>query len=265
MKKTSEEIVLSLCASIADIDKNCEQAVLNRLPEALGDFRPLAAQIAGAQRKPVPRVNVKSLAIVVDKDSPVQARSMVERPTLAPNAIVNAIALQYGIHWTIVNTGGRGPVREASPLLQVSSGASHNGGPMRWDHIRKGIRLACHVKGQQTDLMGLAFWDGDVAREAGEEISPHCDEESILMAAGFLLGAADLQTPVVLAGQMPIRAARIAFTMAPSVKNYMVYAQCSEDNPVGGCNPLLRLTAPGWLAVAIGMALCQTATNLEIG
>jgi hypothetical protein len=258
---SSETLVRELCSRIVAVP----QAEL-RSVERDGLIW-LGKRLAVIQKRSSPATKLKGMACFAADQPGCEQSSQALRGWLEDESPLPRLAAHCDVKWLVADAGLNADFANSPfaphmlPLLLKR--LSLDPREAVWDALQEGVRLACRMKGRGTDLFGACFLSGfnlepkDI-QEAGElKAWPIC------LAAGFLLGAADLQTPIVVSGPPVLSACEVACSLVPAVADYLLLAQPAKQ-PVSlhSAPPLLCWTAAEPLAVILGLDLCQSAAKL---
>jgi len=129
-----------------------------------------------------------------------------------------------------------------------------------WESVQAWVRVAYLMKGKGTDLFGLGLFSGGWDSAQKFEHLAVCRAWDVGAACGFLLAAANLQTPVVVPGMAVSWAALLAMELCPAVQDYLIAAQRLEV--VSVMEPLLDWQTDEHLAVLMAMGLCESAARV---
>ncbi|MEW6303718.1 MAG: nicotinate-nucleotide--dimethylbenzimidazole phosphoribosyltransferase [Verrucomicrobiota bacterium] len=261
----TEQTIYELAGRIQPPDHDSVESVLKRLPKELGPLRLLAARIAGAQRLDKPAAGLKGLALFAADSPGSRAVCARVRELLTARGPLHALARQYSVKLGMVDVGLAVDFIQtelANQILRQHPRATDSADEAVWESLQAGVRTACLMKGKGTDIFGLGM-----LREPGTTNSQLADigrtsDWALGASVGFLLAAADLQTPVVISGPDCALAARLAKGVAPAVADYLIVAQSGDAHEP--LPPLLGSAIPHELAVILGLSLCEGAARVAV-
>jgi hypothetical protein len=221
----------------------------------------LAERLAGAQRTMMPTALDRGLILFAAdaaeaQEGSEQVKAFFCRPHVlrecAQEQRVNIAVTDIGLEQDI-NLGGLAGTlfRQRQPLKAPTRAERF------WESLQAGVRMACLLRGQGTDVFGTGSLRDFAApaRDAGEIIAR--EQWEIAAMAGVILGAASVQALSVIAGRSGEAAAALAGTLSPVTKDYVVSAK--EANDFLQCSSKSdRDSLPG---VILTLGLCSQAAR----
>ena len=274
----AEKKIRALCADITPPPAG-PQTARTRAPNRL---ETLAAQMRAVQRAARPAARIKGLALfAADRVGESGSISKQVRGFVSAHTAIHEIARQHDVKLAVVDAGlaeDFSRTELANRMLRERVPA-RGGSPeeMAWESLHAGVRVACVMKGKGTDVFGLGFIGRDGTGGPGLELENAVlsgDTAAMMRgiaslgawdlgaAAGFVLGAAHLQTPVVISGASSFAAAELARRLAPAAQHAIIWAQ---PPPAGGrttVEAVLDLPWPDEIAVMIALGICESAARV---
>lgn len=262
---SSKTLIRELCARIAPVTAGKEREQCAR---AGGTVQSLARRVARMQGLAEPRVTLKGMALLAADLGNARQGSQAVQEWLGRAGVLQALSAHCDVKWLVADVGLREDFSSASFGSQILPRLLRRISPQPeqavWDSMQEGVRLVCRMKGKGTDILGLGFLGTYEPRPGSLHELGAMEAWPIAVAAGFLLGASDLQTPVVISGEAAAAAVTIASLLAKTVSDYVLLAQplAAAACPLEEL-PLLQWRAPDPLAVILGLDFCQSAAMLN--
>ncbi|MDB6032599.1 MAG: Phosphoribosyltransferase [Verrucomicrobiales bacterium] len=257
----SETLVRDLCSRITSLPQGEKPSNMDNGLAWLG------GRIAEIQRRTSPAAQLKGMACFAADPPGSSPGSQELRTWLEAVGPLQRLSAHCDVKWLVADVGLTEDFSNASfaphVLPRLLKRISPDPSAAVWDAVQEGIRLACRMKGRGTDIFGAAFLTAFTLQPTDIQKAIDLRAWPIATAAGFLLAAADLQTPIVVSGAPILSAIQLACALVPAVADYVLLAQ-PADAPIslGFTPPLLTWTAPDPLAVILGLDLCQSAAKL---
>lgn len=252
-------LIRELCSRIVVVGESAATS-----PKDSNSVLCFAERLARIQGSAAAKVALKGMALFA-ADPPQSAVTSRElREWLGQEGTLHALSAHCDVKWLVADVGLQEDYSTApfgtQVLPQLLKRISAEPGQAVWDAMHEGVRLACRMKGRGTDIFGVCFLPSYELAPSSAEALADMKAWPIAAAAGFLLAAVDLQTPVVVSGTAALAAVAVAQSLAPAVSGYILLAQPADNCPVQiGFEPLLTWKAPDPLAVILGLDFCQSA------